>query len=206
MNGQDNDCPTAETAAATTRAPLPPISPAPFRRDTVARWLHAGFGVAVYAQLLLSLSMEVPLPGVPSSGVGQALFKMHEAVGLTIGAFMAIYWLWQLSGRANNGIRGLFPWISRNGRAALAAETRHFLTHRLDDGASRLRVLAGTVHGLGATVTTLMAVTGAAMYLAMTPAGALSSLMEAVKHIHGYLAILLWIYVIGHSPIGMAMR
>jgi len=205
MNGQDNDRPAAETAAAATLS-SPPASPAPFRRDTVARWLHAGFGVAVYMQLLLSLSMETPLPGVPSSGVGQALFKMHEAVGLAIGAFMAIYWLWQLSGKANNGIRGLFPWITRNGRATLAAETRYFLTHRLDDGASRLRVLAGTVHGLGATVTTLMAITGAAMYLTMTPAGALSSLMEAVKHLHGYLAVLLWIYVIGHSPIGMAMR
>ncbi len=201
MKGQNDTSPITETT--TTPLYVPPI---PFRRDAMVRWLHAGFGVAVYAQLLLSLSMEVPLPGVPSSGMGQALFNLHAIVGLTIGAFMTIYWLWLLSGKANNGIRRLFPWVTRNGRAILMAETRHFLTHRLDDGASRLRVLAGTVHGLGALVTSLMAITGTAIYLTMTPAGALSSLMAVVKQVHGYLAILLWIYVVGHSPIGMAMR
>jgi len=158
--------------------------------DRTTYWLHIGLAFTISAQLMLSLMMEVPRPGVPIGGVGNFFFQFHRIDGLVVLVLLIAHWLWQLSGRARNGMRSLFPWLLPRRPSA------HFSAHHsISVGRKRLKFLAGTLQGLGLLVATVMAVTGLMLFFGMAGDGSMSTALAAVREVHASAGIFLWIYL-----------
>lgn len=150
---------------------------------------------------MLSLMMEAPRPGVPIGGVGDFFFQFHRIGGLAVLILLIAHWLWQLSGRASNGMRSLYPWLLPRRQSA------HFSAHHpISIGRKRLRFLAGTLQGLGLLVATVMAVTGLMMFFGMAGDGSMSAALTTVREVHAIAGIFLWIYFGLHLPISFLMH
>lgn len=161
--------------------------------DRMTFWLHVALAFAVSAQMMFGLVMDAPRPGVPTGGTGSSFFEIHRIFGLVVLAVLCVHWLWQLSGRASNGMRSLYPWAFRRQGAASAPPT----------GKKRLGILSGTIQGFGLLIATLMAVTGLVMFLTMGSDGGLPETLSAMREIHSATAVLLWIYLGFHLLVSL---
>jgi len=173
--------------------------------DRVTRWLHLGLAFAVANQLFCSLLMEVPEPGAVRTHSEQLFFLIHERSGLAVLALMGGHWLWGLAGHVSEGWGHLFPWFSRERIRRLGSDLRsvpEWFSQKFPSQESETIPLTGAVHGLGLLAVTAMGLTGGAIFWGMAPDGSAGSFVEAVKEIHGFLAIFVWAYLIGH--VGMA--
>lgn len=162
--------------------------------DRTTYWLHVGLAFGVSAQLMFSLMMDAPRLGVPTGGVGDFFFRMHRIVGLGVLVLLALHWLWQLSGRASNGMKILYPWLHKRGKSSTS------IPRSIKD---RLQISAGTVQGLGLLIASLMAMTGLILFLGVASDGAMSAPVAAIREIHGGTAIALWTYLGLHWAISL---
>lgn len=162
--------------------------------DRTTYWLHAGLAFGVSAQLMLSLMMDAPRLGVPNGGGGDFFFLLHRIVGLAVLVLLALHWLWQLSGRASNGMKVLYPWLIKRGKSSI------FSPRSIKD---RLQISAGTVQGLGLLIASLMALSGLILFFGVANNGAMSASVAFVRVIHGATAIALWAYLGLHWVISL---
>lgn len=168
------------------------------RYDKLTRWLHAGIALGIVLQLLSSLVMEVPKPGDARSALASAVFEAHETVGIGVLALLLTRWLWQLSGHAANGLGQLFPWFSRQRRAAVLGELQRLARLRFKE-IPESGALAGGVHGLGLVLAAAMALSGTVIFFGMGEDGTTPAAVAALKEVHSFLATFMWIYLIGHG-------
>jgi cytochrome b561 len=160
--------------------------------DRTTFWLHVALAFTVSAQMMFGLVMDAPRPGVPIGGTGSSFFEIHRVFGPVVVVVLCAHWLWQLSGRASNGMRSLYPWAFR--RQASSAPP---------SGKKRLGLLSGAVQGLGLVIATLMAATGIVMFFAMGGDGGLPATLAAAREIHSVAAVFLWIYLGFHLLISL---
>lgn len=166
------------------------------------RLFHAGLAIAVLTQLASSQFMQAPENGKP----GNWVFEVHEYSGLTAMAMALGLWVVIMTriGGTDTGL--LLPWFSAARRKAFLADTtRHWTAVR----SFRLPAdrpespFAAAIHGLGLLLVTAMAATGTAYWI-----GGIAGYEDGVSvwlaiNLHGFLANLVWAYLIGHT--GMAL-
>lgn len=173
------------------------------RYDLLTRWLHAGIALGVTIQLGLSLFMEAPddKDKEMATGLPLKLFEAHEKVGMILLVLLVLHWLWSLSGHVQGGIGQLFPWFSKARMANVASEAKDVLKFNFPDPATGSNALAGAVHGLGLLVATGMAATGAVVFFNLSETGHMTDLGETFEDLHGLVAPIMWLYLIGHVAI-----
>jgi cytochrome b561 len=157
--------------------------------DKTTVWLHAGLAFGVSTQLIFGLVMDAPRPGVPTGGAGDLFFQAHRIIGLAVLALLSAHWLWQLSGRASNGLKSLYPWLIKRPPSSPKP--------------SRLFVLAGTMQGLGLLLASVMALTGVTLFFGLATDGGASASISLIRDLHGNMAIPLWIYLGLHLAISL---
>ncbi len=164
--------------------------------DRMTFWLHVALAFAVSAQMMFGLVMDAPRPGVPIGGTGSSFFEIHRIFGPVVLVVLCAHWLWQLSGRASNGMRSLYPWAFRRAAAASTPSS----------GKKRLGTLSGAIQGIGLLIATLMGATGLVMFFVMTGDGGLPANLSAMREIHSMAAVFLWIYLGFHLLISLLLH
>jgi len=174
--------------------------------DKTTRWLHAGLALGITLQLALSLVMEPPEPDKPAiTGIAAATFEVHENVGMAVLAILVLHWLWQLTGHTAHGLAHLFPWFSASARTAVVTDAKRLVASRLRD-VPEMSPLAGAVHGLGILLATAMAASGAVLYFGVADNGSMSKPVHLIEEFHGFMANLMWAYLVGHVAMGALHR
>lgn len=170
-------------------------SPEPIRRALATRALHGALLLAVLWQLLGSNFIERPRVAQP----GNAMYELHEFVGLTTLGLVLAFWLWSLLRRRETSFGALFPWLSGGRLRAVGADvSRHWAElkrFRLPGGESETP-LASAVHGLGLLAALAMGASGAWLYTQVIPGG-------LVLELHKIVANLMWAYFVGHAGLAV---
>ena len=167
------------------------------------RVLHVLFALGISLQLLLSTVMRQPRPGRVRSAYEALTFAVHEYVGLAVLAVLIAHWVLCVLGHAPRGLAHFFPWFSRERRARLAAEVGDLLRLRLAEP-ERQDAAAGALQGLGLVIASLLAVTGAFVYLGMADDGTMSATTRSIRKVHTTLAPLMWGYLGIHIAAALA--
>lgn len=177
--------------------------PAP---DLLTRLLHLGLAVGVTLQLLLSAVMERPRPGAARPEFELAAFEAHEFLGLASLVLILAWFLWLFLRRREPGPRDLYPWFSAAQRSELTGTVRRALAEvrrgRMPAEPDN-RLVARTVHGLGALCALSLALSGAAIWLGLSDDGALVAWARPVMEFHEVVANLMWAYVLGHAAMAV---
>lgn len=165
--------------------------------DRLTRLLHLLFGLGIVAQLFISEWMEHPRPDEP----GNFLYEVHEKLGVALFAVLMIHWLWSLVRGGPVSLAQLYPWFSRDRRAALWQDMRHYLgaivTFRLPP-ADEPSPLAGAIQGVGLLAATLLAATGTLIFFNVGENWQFSAWLKLVKEVHELLGPLMWGYLVVH--------
>src|SRR5260221_13922345 len=173
-------------------------------RSVITGGLHVLIATAVVHQLVVSLIMTSPRPRQIG---GDSAYALHQNVGLASVAVLALFWLWAMVRRREHGLAALFPWFSSIRRRALIgdllAHLRSLRRLRLPQP-GEVTPLASTVHGLGLLLVTLMATTGAAIYLFAAPDGSMPPLAAILQEVHKVAANLVWAYLVAHAGLALA--
>jgi len=165
--------------------------------DYTGRVLHAGFAIAIVCQLLSSYVMHRPYLGRHLSLLPEEAFLVHKFVGLVAFGFVVVYWCWVLTGRRDK-LKHLFSWITSLGRMQIKSDVFSLLRGRLPehpDGGG----LAGTIHGLGLLLVTLVGFCGLLLFLFLPQTHQMPEGVHFIKETHANFAYWIWWYVIGHS-------
>ena len=172
------------------------------RYSAGTRLFHAGLALAVLSQLTSSQFMQVPRQGRP----GNWVFEVHEYSGLFAMTMALGLWVVVMTRIGGTDMGLLLPWFSAARRGAFWADAkRHWTTAR----SFRLpeyqpaAPFAAAIHGLGLLLITAMAATGTIYWL-----GGIAGYQDGLavwlaKEMHGFMANLVWAYLIGHA--GMAL-
>ncbi len=165
--------------------------------------MHALIAAAITAQLALTLVMDHPnAKGRPMTPAGAHWFSWHEWVGLFAFAVLVANWAYRAAVWKRQGQGRLFPWLTRDGRAALMRELRSFARLRWGempvDGA-----LAGTVHGLGLALATEFAATGTLLFILLWPANVVTPLASRLMYLHQLMGPVMWSYLAGHGAMAL---
>ena len=173
------------------------------RHSLITKSLHALLAVAILFQLFVSLAMEEPHP--PRRPI-ETPFVLHQWIGVATLAILLLFWLWALARRGEAGAGAFFPWFSSARRRAILADIRAYgaALRRLEvPDAAVHTALANAVHGLGLLLATYLAATGAAVFWQMDATGRMTGLGRAMAEMHGALANLMWVYLIGHAGVAL---
>ncbi len=173
------------------------------KSSLTTRILHTALAVAIVHQLVVSWFMERPKPGGSPENLA---FELHETVGLITLGLLALFWLWTMVRRREEGLSDLFPWFSKERRNRVFADIgtyRDSVVQRRLPSPEAATPLASAIHGLGLLVATAMAVTGAIVYAVMGADGSLSGNGRLVLELHEILSNLMWAYLIGHAGIAI---
>ncbi|WP_448192658.1 cytochrome b/b6 domain-containing protein [Azospirillum sp. sgz301742] len=171
--------------------------------DSVTRLLHATIASGVTIQMLVCLVMVYPRP----NRLPNALWEVHEIVGLILAVALALHWAWSL-GRAALGGRPilLFPWFAASRLRALRDDL-FTMGGELRNGriphADEPRPAAAAFQGLGLVVASVLALTGMVMYFGMAENGAMGPVVHALKEVHEAAGPLMWAYLAVHPTIGI---
>jgi len=171
--------------------------------NQTTRWLHAGIALGVSTQLIASLTMDIPKPGRPFTGLSATAFEVHEITGMIVAALLLAHWLALFSGHISLGFGHLFPWFSKQRLCTMIGEIKQQWAQRRLHDTQQASALAGATHGLGLLVTTVMAITGVVLYFGMAENGAMPPLVKDIKEVHELTSNLLWAYLIGHAGIAI---
>lgn len=167
----------------------------PVSRSLPTRLLHGLLLLAVLWQLIGSDFIERPRASRP----GNAMYEVHEVVGLATLGLVLAFWLWSVLRRRETLFAALFPWFSATRLKAIADDVgRHWALlkrFRLPGGVAETP-LASAVHGLGLLAALAMAATGAVIYAQTMPGG------PALK-LHKAAANLMWAYVVAHAGLAV---
>lgn len=164
----------------------------------LTRLLHGALALAVICQLLSSQIMQ-------ADDGGDWIFGIHQYAGLSALLLALGFWTHGALRRRGTPLGRLLPWASRARRGALGrdllAHLRAARSYRpLDhDAGPDGDALASAIHGLGLTLITAMAVSGAVYYAVNTGNPDAGGLVGLTIEVHEILANLVWAYLIGHS-------
>lgn len=164
------------------------------------RWLHIGLAGTVTAQLLLSLVMSPP-GEEGGNAFTNALFEIHEGVGLLALAIVLAHWYWTLRGAKDASFTHLFPW-SGEARQDVLADIQKLRNKELPETGPR-GGLPGLVHGLGFLLVTLSALTGSLIFSMLPEHGPLSAGVENLMGFHGFIGTFVWLYWLGHVALAV---
>ena len=145
--------------------------------------------------------MHLPGPARVLTPLEAGSFFLHRLSGMGVLFLLTLQWLWILSGHLPEGLGHLFPWGSRKRLVQALEDMKPLLKAKIKDLPEK-SALAGAVEGLGLIVATLMAATGAVLFFGISPSGEMSPVVHDLKEIHGFIATLLWVYLIGHASMG----
>jgi len=163
------------------------------KNNIVGRLLHACFAVAIVCQLMSSKIMHhAAFARFLDLTQGQG-FLLHKTIGLFALGFVLLYWLWVLTLRRDK-LHHLFAWLTRKGRAKVAADSLSILRGRLPEDSEG--GLAGLVHGLGLLLVTFVGLCGLILFFFLPLHQAW---VHDVKETHGDFASWIWWYVAGHT-------
>lgn len=167
--------------------------------DRSIQIFHILLLLSVVAQLLTEQFMQVPEPNKQFDEFAVFLFSIHQFIGFVVLMF-AIAYLMTVSGNSEHKNR-LFPWLEADGRSALLAEIKHetpgWFSGKLSHP-DQAHSIAGTVHGLGLILVTLLGVTGSMVYMGISHNGSMSAATHAIKEAHEILGTILWLFIAGH--------
>jgi cytochrome b561 len=170
------------------------------RRSLPTRILHWAIAVAVAVQLVGVSFVARPQDGQPGNG----FFAVHQWLGLATLALLAAFWTWSLVRTGEHRIGALVPWFSARRRRALRADLRDHAAAmrrwRLPAPAAETP-LASAIHGLGLSIATLMAGTGAIVFLGMSADGTLGTAASAALTAHSLASNAMWAYLVGHVSV-----
>ncbi|MEO7558563.1 MAG: cytochrome b/b6 domain-containing protein [Gammaproteobacteria bacterium] len=169
--------------------------------DAGTRFLHLGLAITVSVQLLSSLILEMPKPSRPLTGFDALVFESHEWLGMTALAIVLLHWGWSLWANGGYGIRHLLPW-NRAGRTGVMQDFTAIKKLDTPTGGPKAK-LAGLIHGLGLLAVTVMALTGAALFIWMPENGRMTPVTGLAKEAHEFMSTFVWIYWGGHVAMGM---
>ena len=174
----------------------------PVKHGFPTRFAHIGLALAILTQLGTSLVMHGP--GQDHSG--NVAFEVHETSGLVALGFAFLFWIVLVARRAGTAPGALFPWTSKQRRAALWEDSRAHLTAltklRLPDF-SAVSPFASAVHGLGLLLMSAMALSGAIYFLFNTGGADAGAAVRAAMGVHLLLANLVWAYLLGHAGLAL---
>jgi cytochrome b561 len=174
------------------------------RYDRTTLVLHAALAMGVVVEVALQSVMHVP------AGVGLGVrdwhreaFEIHARIGPTVAVICLLHWLWICLPYARPGVGYLFPWLRKDGRAALRRDFAELgrlkLPARKQQGA-----LAGTVQGLGLSAVTGSVVGGMISYLGYfvgVPISAHALHLTAWEQV--IMAWFVWAFLIGHVSMAL---
>ena len=156
--------------------------------------LHVLFAFGISAQLLLSALMRQPRPGRVRDLLEATTFTAHQYLGLALLVVLILHWLLHLFGHASKGLAHFFPWFSRERLRRLASEAKELLRLEIAEPEAQDTV-AGAIQGFGLVIASLLAVTGAFVYLGMADDGTMSTTARSIRKVHTTLAPLMWGYL-----------
>jgi cytochrome b561 len=163
-------------------------------RSHLTRALHLAVLLVVLHQLTTSLIMERPAPGEEADWP----FLTHQRIGVVGVAILFSFWLWLcVRHRRETSLGAMFPWLSLNRLRALFAE---ILVIAIGLSAGRFRTeyldaIPSAIHGLGLSLATFMAASGAAWFFFLQGSHA----GRVAIGLHGLAGNLMWVYLIGHA-------
>ena len=163
------------------------------------KFLHIGLVLTVTAQLFTSLAMDEPDDF--GSGIGKALYEMHEIIGLTALAIVVLHWIWSLANYADGGFKHLFPW-GKGERKQVVEDIKGLARFKMPDGGIR-GGLPGLIHGLGLLAVTAAAMSGGMYFLLAPEYGSPGFLAEGFEELHEGMATLVWVYWVTHGSIAL---
>ncbi len=185
----------ATVAASADNAPLAPT----YGRTT--RLFHAALASCVVVQLASSFLMVPPMDGAENLA-----FEIHEYSGLAALTLAFGFWLVVANRRRGTPVALLWPWFSRERRAAVVDDAKgHWAAlreRRVPEPQGELP-LASAVHGLGLATITAVAATGATFYVALLAGAADSAWAGLDLNVHVLLTKLVWAYLIGHAGVAV---
>jgi len=164
----------------------------------VTRILHVLVAVGVSFALLASLVMRTPKPGrvlTPLQSFGN---EAHEIVGMAVLVVLALHWMVFVSGHAYKGIGHFFPWFSKTRMDAVLSDIRKLI--KLNVGDPELEdSFSGAFEGLGLIAGSILAASGAVLFLGIAENGAMSAAIHAVKDFHEFWGPIMWGYLGIHA-------
>lgn len=170
--------------------------------DNKTKLLHLGLALVVTIELFNSLIMQEPKPGRPVTGIGGAMFELHEWAGMAALLIVFAHWVWSIWGVGGSGLRHFLPYKTAD-RAKIWEELRGLLAFRLPAGGPEGH-LSGLVHGLGLLAVTAMVLTGAVLFFGMPEGGGkLTPFADFSEETHEVISTLVWVYWGGHVALAM---
>ncbi len=169
------------------------------RHERTIRILHIFIIIVVFTQLLTELFMQVPKPGEKIDVLMGLVFSVHEIMGMIVLIVMIIYLM--IVGDNEQHRNRLFPWLTPEGRAGLIIELKRDVPGWFKGILAKpedAHRIAGSIHGLGVILTTLLGVTGCIIYLGMKHDGSMPPAIKSIREFHELLGTLLWIFICGH--------
>ena len=167
-------------------------------RSHLTRLLHlAVLGVVVH-QLVSSTIMERPMPGEDPEWP----FVLHTWIGASGLLILMAFWLWTLiRDRSETKFAQLFPWFSPTRLRAIGRDLSGVARSavRLRAPSVELPALSSAVHGLGLSLATFLAATGAAWFFALTG----TPYARTVLGLHKLAGNLMWVYLVGHATMAL---
>jgi hypothetical protein len=178
------------------------MMPVPAKHSIATRAVHAMLAAAIALQLLTSLVLTRPRPGVPESWMQ----IVHDYVGLAALVFATAFLLIALARRAGTGFGALFPWTSTARLRALVEDIRQHLA-----ALAQFRMLVhddagpfpSAVHGLGLMLMFGMALSGAIWFTAGLAGLQQTAAIREILGLHKLFGNLAWAYLIGHAALGV---
>lgn len=162
------------------------------------RIVHATIAFGIALQLMLSLVMEPPRPGHVRSAFESLGYEAHEILGIVLLVALLLHWVLFLLGYAYQGIGHFFPWFSRARMRLVVSDLGEIGNLRFGDPAKQ-DSLAGALQGLGVVIASLLALTGAILYVGIAEDGRMSAAVHAVKEVHETLGPAMWTYLVLHA-------
>ncbi len=172
------------------------------KHTMLTRWSHVALASAIIIQLLTSLVMRGPHRGNP----GDALFTVHEVVGVCALVLAFAFWCVIAVRRRGTPVAMLFPWFSPRRIADVWRDGLDHLGQILKLRPPRYEEdspLASAVHGLGLLLMSVMAVTGTVWFVndIWIHASNIFTRLDIISH--HLFANLVWAYLIGHALLAL---
>ena len=162
------------------------------------RLFHTGLALAVLSQLASSQFMQVPRQGRP----GNWVFELHEYSGLVAMTMALGLWVVVITRIGGTDMGLLLPWFNTARRDAFRADAKRHWTAARSFRLPHYQAaapFAAAIHGLGLLLITAMAATGTTYWLGSIAGYENGLAVWLVISLHGFMANLVWAYLIGHA-------
>lgn len=162
------------------------------------RILHTLIATGIVLALLSSLVMKTPKPGRVLTPLQSFGYEVHELVGMAVFVVVALHWVVFVTGHAYKGIGHFFPWFSKTRMQAVLSDIRELLKLKLGDPQQE-DSFSSAFEGLGLIVGSILAASGAVLFLGIAKNGVMSAPVHALKEFHEFWGPFMWGYLGIHA-------